>query len=164
MLRRPGTVTQYERINSAHAQPLVVTTVSPPRQVSEIHGANRTVATPVATPNTAPARPYIANETSPRVPKRRAGHAVAKEQSGSPARSRTAWTRCRLYIDGEFVDSTADEWFESVDPYTNEPCIRVPRAGRTTWTTRRTRPSPTNHVVRLRPRGRERPSERTRPV
>ena len=34
-----------------------------------------------------------------------------------------------LYIDGEFVDPTADEWFESVGPYTNEPWIRVPRAG-----------------------------------
>lgn len=33
----------------------------------------------------------------------------------------------RLYIDGEFVEPSSDEWFESTDPYTDEEWIEIPR-------------------------------------
>lgn len=34
-----------------------------------------------------------------------------------------------LYIDGEFVEPATGDWFDSVDPYTNEAWIEIPRGG-----------------------------------
>lgn len=34
--------------------------------------------------------------------------------------------RSQLYIDGEFVDPSSDEWFGSTDPYTGEDWVQIP--------------------------------------
>lgn len=34
--------------------------------------------------------------------------------------------RSQLYIDGEFVDPSSNEWFGSVDPYTGEEWVQIP--------------------------------------
>lgn len=38
--------------------------------------------------------------------------------------------RSQLYIDGEFVDPSTDEWFGSTDPYTSEEWVEIPAGSR----------------------------------